>query len=543
MSYVSIVRWPASRLTDRFANLMRTRRLILRSAKILLLVAITSVAGFAAGFYLYRLSELGAQPQNKSIRQLTHGLRKRDSRLNLAWQALWPKLPDFITRRFPGLEPVSAASIRRDSGSELINRGAAAKDAIPGLIAALEDPEPPVRVVAIQALGKLGPLAGVALDDLIRFFGNDANDNPRGAISESPRGHAALGLDGIAPDEPRVVRLLCDALREKRPAGMPSQVSLYALRGLERVAAVTNSVVPVLITTLKSISVDPVKLGQAHDTNAALPIVSALQVADANANFAVQILGIIGRVRPPGKEAMSAVIESFWNRDGRIRSAAVLASANMGTAASEAVPLLIALYRDTLHENISNTKPAAPMPPPNQFTQWTPSRTNAAASYSGPTPVERFGLLRAGPPNSNLPEQILWAIGRIGTSARAALPFLIQEYENKTNRYRVDAALACWRMEQQTSNVLAILAEELANDAPLIRRKVVRALRAIGGPALPIAMAALKDDDDQVRYAAIEALQSLGPAALEAVPALETILQGDSRNALRMAAANALKKI
>jgi HEAT repeat protein len=74
------------------------------------------------------------------------------------------------------------------------------------------------------------------------------------------------------------------------------------------------------------------------------------------------------------------------------------------------------------------------------------------------------------------------------------------------------------------------------------RHRAVQTLGAIGKPAVPALIEALKDKDPWIRGGAIGALLSIGPSAEAAVPALIRVLAEDS-DPLRRAAALALGQI
>jgi HEAT repeat protein len=522
---------------------MKEQRFIWNVAKTTLLIVATIVGGLAIGFAAYRITDLASEPKNRTVRQLVRGLQKQDSRSDLAWQALWPKLPNFFTSRFPGLEPATAVSVRRDSGSELIQRGTAAGEAMPALIAALRDTDLQVRTLAIQALARLGPSAKPALDELLKFFEDEKHDLAAAGV-DSSRGQAALALSAIAPEEPRVAELLCGALHKRWTNGLPSQVRYHVLRALENVATETNAVISNLIRALKeadrdlvlqlAATMEPVQSISADKPKPSYPTMDPqllerfglLQKADATANFVAQVLISLGRIGPKTDEVVPMLVGKLSSRDARIRSAAVIALANAGSGSSQTVPALIRVYVEARAENSAT------------------SQAEKFAAFSGRSPtLPRLWPATRGNYFTNLAEQVLWAIGRLGPSAQAAIPFLTEELKNKANPYRADVALVYWQIDRKAQPILPVFAEELKGDDPAVRRKVARALRWLGVEAVPTIIGALDDEDRQVRFAAVESLQTMGPIATEAVPMLEQIFKTDPRNSLRMAAANALRKI
>ena len=526
---------------------MKARCFIWNATRTTFLIGATIIGGLTTGYLFHRLLDRPAKPHSRSVPQLIRGLQKQDSRNDIAWQTLWPKLPGFLTSRFPGLEPVPAVSIRREAGSELIYHGSAAREAMPSLIAALQDPDIQVRSLSIQALTKMGPIARSALSDLSQFLGDDRSALV-GPGLDSSRGQAALALAAIAPDEPVVVNLLCAALGDKRPNGSPSPTRFNVLRALEKVATETNAVIPTLMLALKETRAHESRQHAIATTNlSSAQKLSATQAADANASFAAQVVTSLGRVGRHNGEVVPVLVESLTSKDERVCSAAVVALANAGPASGATVSALIKVYQQARDERLGKEMGVQVLPRYVLAPRYVPPpaalNTNQVLPYRSSSGMEQFGMGRPSVYVSGLPDQVLWALGRIGPSAQAAVPFLVEESNNRTNRYRADAALACWHIDRKAQAILPILAEELKGDDSVIRRKVARSLRLIGVEAVLTIAEALKDEDRQVRFAAVESLQALGPAATEAVPMLEQVLKTDSKNSLRIAAATALKQI
>lgn len=76
--------------------------------------------------------------------------------------------------------------------------------------------------------------------------------------------------------------------------------------------------------------------------------------------------------------------------------------------------------------------------------------------------------------------------------------------------------------EQEGPDIATLVNRDMNSKNPAVRRRAVVALKAAGREAVPyIAFAVLNDGNIDVREAAVAALQSMGPAAREAIPSLK----------------------
>ncbi len=104
---------------------------------------------------------------------------------------------------------------------------------------------------------------------------------------------------------------------------------------------------------------------------------------------------------------------------------------------------------------------------------------------------------------------------------------------------RIEATLACWRIEQRTPN-LDVLGEAMADPASATRVDACAALAAIGpsaAAAVPTLEKLLADKEPSVREGAAQALGKIGPAASKASRTLSKLLADEDQ---LVAAATAL---
>ncbi len=133
------------------------------------------------------------------------------------------------------------------------------------------------------------------------------------------------------------------------------------------------------------------------------------------------------------------------------------------------------------------------------------------------------------------------ALGRIGIGATAAVPVLEKALQNEDPLYRVQAALALWKIASHPQAVPALQAAFKLND-PEAAFEAILALGQIdpgAKAAAPDLVTALEHEDPDVRRAAADVLVKLGPSQLE--PISQALAAG--RIASPAAAAYALGEI
>jgi HEAT repeat protein len=121
------------------------------------------------------------------------------------------------------------------------------------------------------------------------------------------------------------------------------------------------------------------------------------------------------------------------------------------------------------------------------------------------------------------------ALGRIGPAARAGQPLLLAVLKGKDATYRVEAALALWRISQHASALPALL-EVLRSGEGDAAFRAAMALLEFGSqatPAIPALVEALDSDDPDIRRAAVKMLGTLGRQAVQ--PITDALTAGEIR--------------
>jgi HEAT repeat protein len=184
----------------------------------------------------------------------------------------------------------------------------------------------------------------------------------------------------------------------------------------------------------------------------------------------------LGRFGPGAKQAVPLLVQALQSPSTEVREFAVDALGRIGLEPQTVVPAIVA-EADLPPEHI-NYKPLAP-----------------------------FRRLAAR------------ALGRFGPEAAAAVPLLEKALQNEDPLYRVQAALALWRISQHPQAIPALRAALKRNESETAFEAVL-AVAEIGAGARAAAsdlVEALNHPDPDVRRAAASALVPLGADQLEAV--------------------------
>ena len=184
----------------------------------------------------------------------------------------------------------------------------------------------------------------------------------------------------------------------------------------------------------------------------------------------------LGRFGPAAKDAVPLLVQALQSPSTEVREFAVDALGRIGSEPQTVVPAIVA---------------EADLPPEH-------------INYK---PLASFRRLAAR------------ALGRFGPEAAAAVPLLEKALQNEEPRYRVQAALALWRISQHPQAIPTLRAALKRNESETAFEAVL-ALAEIGAgakAAAPDLIEALNHPDPDVRRAAASALVPLGADQLEPV--------------------------
>jgi len=424
--------------------------------------------------------------------------------------------------------------IRLEALRRLGRLGHRSRPAVADLISGLSDPALEIRAATADALGQIGwSEANPALIAALR--------DPEREV----RSAAAAALARTRPDKRKAIPALAASLRAD-PLG-------YGDPAVETLAAMGEPAVPVAIELLQEANPEltssgaalVAKLGPA--ATATIPsLIKALHRPERQIrDLAAEALASIG------DPAIEAITLALRDRDPRVRGGAARALQLMGNRGSPAIAALIAMLADP--EPPDDSRPAesddseegsnSPQPRPSAYqaalvaigrasvpallqqlestdhsARVRAVRTIAFLREQGKAAVPRLIALLGHP---DIRVEAAWALGRIGTPARAAVPMLISALKNRDAGLRLRAAEALGRIGEHSPQ----------QRTPLINRGVVAALAS-----------ALKDPDYRVRAAAAAACSRVGPQASAASPELVASLR-DPEAVVRLAALRALGRI
>ena len=126
-------------------------------------------------------------------------------------------------------------------------------------------------------------------------------------------------------------------------------------------------------------------------------------------------------------------------------------------------------------------------------------------------------------PDNDVRVNVIWALGKIGPQARAAVPELMEALGDKDWKVRFPAAWALGRIGPDAVETIPSLIHALGDRKVDVRREAVQALGWIGSQAnevVPALIGSLKDPDADIRFKAALTLGEFGSMAKAAVPAL-----------------------
>jgi HEAT repeat protein len=125
-------------------------------------------------------------------------------------------------------------------------------------------------------------------------------------------------------------------------------------------------------------------------------------------------------------------------------------------------------------------------------------------------------------------------LGRLGPSAKSAVPSLENLLQGYDSQARIQAALALWRIDQRTLETIPVLVGTLRSASTPPQRSSVILPGRFGGMSTVIA---------PLCQQAAEALGQMGPDARDAVPALTEVLKDPQLSSCHPHYALALAKI
>lgn len=469
------------------------------------------------------------------------------------------------------------------------NIGPAAKDAVPPLTKALTDSDINVRTEAAEALGKIGPAAKTAVPSLIKALkdsDSSVRESAAGALEKLGGMTVKNKVSYLLFSHPVFIAFAgicaCLALLSAAYFAVPLArriffpvgwyiSELHKHDGERRISAtlalakIGKPAVSLLIKALKHKNSD-IRISAASALNEIgdLPprsislILKSLR--DKEGEVRRRITEVLGRNGHETKDVIPALIRVLDDKDSEVRASAAEALGKIGQADPEVVPALMKAFEDGYY-NV---------------------RDNAAEALRkcGAMTVElkvKKCIIDLGDNHRDISSRAAAELNNIGTQAipglikalgdgnshlrRFAASFLEKHnaltVELKVKRYIVDlgdsntsvhtrAAEAIGNIGSAASEAIPLLIKLLGNNDYYVRLHASRALEKIGALSSELKVkrysSDLGDSNQAVRSKAAEALSIIGQDAKEALPKLIKLLT-DEDESVRNAAENAVHKI
>jgi HEAT repeat protein len=381
------------------------------------------------------------------------------------------------TRAREAVRLLADATDNAEAVAALADVGTEARAAVPALIAALKHKDQAVREGARRALASIGTPAVTALIDTLKGENGDVSTL------------AAEALSMVHPRPREAVPALRDALK-KDPSRVEAAVALVRIDPKQ-----AGEVVPVLIEELKT-----------EDQKRRLAAIHALRQIGAASKPAVHVL--VERLKE--RELATPVLDALCE---------------MGPAARDAVPALLALLREPGQEDSAGLV------------------GEALARVGAPVLADVVPLLQ----NSDVRfrRYATVVLASLGPQAKEAVPSVILALEDSDRDVRAGAAGALQTIGPDAHEAVPALLANLSTYQTQVRGAAVSALGHIG-PAAKDArrplLECLLDPNEGVRYAAALSLGRIDPHYTEAVPALRETLH-DSFPMVRLGAIDSLLRI
>jgi HEAT repeat protein len=396
-----------------------------------------------------------------------------------AARGLLPKLIPMLADARPERRAGAAVALQRIDAAWPATEEA--RQAIPALAVRLEAADDAIRAAAAEALGNIGPSATAAAPALVRCVADRAEGVRTGALAALER------IDpqwAVRPEAREAVALL-----------------------VPRVADADETIRRAAVATLGKI--DP-QWRTSEEVRKFLPALAGrLAAADSGARRgAAEAVAEIGAPAAPVAAALGQCALADAAADTRL--AAVKAAARLGPAVKEAMPALVAALADEQQSVRTAAEEALKAVTPD----WEGS---ALARKAIPELIERMarplpeGGGRRGPPPPVVQQAALATLKRADPSwwkraaAKRAIPGLVEKL-----------TAPAWGQVAAAANVL----DQIDDNWP-----AAPAAKAIVGPLKE----ALTAPDSRKRRAAAHALGRLGPAASDALPALEKLAKDSDR--------------
>ncbi len=387
------------------------------------------------------------------------------------------------------------ADERHDAADGLGELGSQAVPAIGALSKALEHEDAATRWRAARALASIGPPAVAAATPLTKSL-SDADP--------LVRAHAARALGTLGEGAKTSIHALLKATgdEDKRVR----RASLMAVLQLKPGAGV---IMPLVVKALED--QDPSVIMPALHTLAETGDAAVPMLVDALKNDKARYWALLGLadLGPKAKSAVEPLARVLSDEKPEIRMQAALALAEIGPDAKSAVPALVKSAADQqMSVRYASSFALARIGGKDGIPTL---QTSAKSEDPMLRLIGTWGLAQISPDDQQIVKQAVDAI--------------VAALESKDARVRAGAIRAMTELKAPSELVQPVFERAIADVDPQVIASTAEALVAQGAKAVPRVANGLKSD--KLRLISVRILTRIGPAAVEAVPALVEAMKGD----------------
>lgn len=444
-----------------------------------------------------------------------------------------------------GLLADSEQSVRRQALDALAAIRPGPKVTVPLFAKLMQDSDPGVRMRVMQAVADA---KGAAVPALVEALANDAAAY-----------WACVILCDIGPEAVDAVPALVEKLKDRRPE--IRREATLALTAIGSTSAV-EKIVPLLKDEPSRVAAT-YALGALGRIPADAERVIRTNVKSNDGLLATTSLWALARVHPDDmnlkRSTLTQLVARLKDRDPFVRAAAARALAALPPSPEIAGPIFEKALADadetTTHYMLDALAGLGSQAVPRliaalKHSALRPQVANVLGQM-GPTAAPATAALArlVNDPDPNVSIEATHALAKIGPGAKAALPALVEALQQTDGKPAHAAAYALGMIGPDAAAAEPALLGVIKGSDNSFSLLCAWALIKIRGPSaetaaqvVPELLIGLESPLSKSRQAAAETLAGLGPLATSAIPQLERAAKDDDEN-VRSAAANAIEAI